>query len=54
MKIKKNDQVLIIKPGKSITMNVGRVHKNRLFLWSPNPEKPLFGNTMYFGNLVFE
>jgi hypothetical protein len=43
-----------VKPGKSITMNVGRTHQNKLFLWSPNPEKAQFGNTMYFGNLVFE
>ena len=43
-----------VKPGKSITMNVGRVHKNKLFLWSPNPEMAKFGNTMYFGNLIFE
>lgn len=42
------------RPGAEASMNVGRVHKNKLFLWSPNPESQKFGNTMYFGNLRFE
>ncbi len=41
-------------PGKSLTMNVGRVHKNKLYLWSPNPENQTFGNILCFGNVVFQ
>ena len=40
-------------PGKSMTLNIGRVHKNKLYLWSPNPENQMFGNVLCFGNILF-
>lgn len=41
-------------PGKFMTMNVGRVNGNKLFLWSPNTENQKFGNTLAFGQVQFE
>lgn len=41
-------------PGKSLTMNIGRIHKNQLYLWSPNPENQTFTNVLCFGNVFFK
>ncbi len=39
--------------GKSFTMNIGRVHESKLYLWAPVSGRQ-FGNTEAFGNVDFE
>lgn len=42
------------KEGQSVTMNVGRIHTYKNYLWSPNPETDRFGNIQAFGRITFQ